>query len=173
MTKILLAAAVWAALLIAKSPVDRVNRTPGGVAAKGYDVVAYFEDGRPVKGSSRFTYEWMGANWQFSTGERRDRDLGGRPVSAQATFPDGSAGTGLGGLRRYLAQERQDEFLDNLCRKLLAYALSRSLLLSDDRTIQNMRARLAADGYRFDSLIEQVVTSPQFLNKRGKDDLRE
>jgi hypothetical protein len=73
MTKILLAAAVWAALLIAKSPVDRVNRTPGGVAAKGYDVVAYFEDGRPVKGSSRFTYEWMGANWQFSTGERRDR----------------------------------------------------------------------------------------------------
>jgi hypothetical protein len=106
-------------------------------------------------------------------GERRDRDLGGRPVDALATFPDGSQGAGLGGLRRYLAEERQDEFLDNLCRKLLAYALSRSLLLSDDPTIQNMRARLAADGYRLGGLIEQVVTSPQFLNKRGKDDPRE
>jgi hypothetical protein len=106
-------------------------------------------------------------------GERRDRDLGGRPVAATATFPDGSEGTGLDGLRRYLAQERQDEFLDNLCRKLLAYALSRSLLISDDITIQNMRARLVADSYRFDGLIEQVVTSPQFLNQRGEDDPRE
>jgi hypothetical protein len=69
-------------------------------------------------------------------------------------------------------QERQDEFLDNLCRKLLAYALSRSLLISDDSTIQNMRTRLAADGFHFDSLIEAVVTSPQFLNKRGGDDPR-
>jgi hypothetical protein len=106
-------------------------------------------------------------------GELRDRDLGGRPVVAQATFPDGSEGMGLDGLRRYLAHERQDEFLDNLCRKLLAYALSRSLLISDDSTIQNMRARLAADGYCFNSLIEQVVTSPQFLHRRGRDDPRE
>ena len=36
-----------------------------------------------------------------------------------------------------------------------------------------MRERLAADGHRFDSLIETIVTSPQFLNKRGKDDPRE
>src|SRR5262249_37450089 len=51
-------------------------------------------------------------------GERRDHDLGSRPVVASATFPDGSEGTGLDGIRRYLAQQRQEEFLDNLCRKL-------------------------------------------------------
>jgi hypothetical protein len=106
-------------------------------------------------------------------GERRDHDLGGRPVVTSATFPDGTDATGLDGLRRYLAQQRQEEFLDNLCRKLLGYALSRSLLLSDNATLQNMRKRLAADGYRFDGLIKEVVTSPQFLNKRGSDDLRE
>ena len=33
-----------------------------------------------------------------------------------------------------------------------------------------MRARLSADGYRFGGLIESIVTSPQFLNKRGQDD---
>jgi hypothetical protein len=106
-------------------------------------------------------------------GERRDVDLGGRPVVAKATFPDGSEGEGLGGLRSYLARQRQDDYLENLCRKLLAYALGRSLLISDDATIQTMRQRLTADGYRFDRLVESIVTSPQFLNKRGKDDPRE
>jgi Protein of unknown function (DUF1592)/Protein of unknown function (DUF1588)/Protein of unknown function (DUF1585)/Protein of unknown function (DUF1587)/Protein of unknown function (DUF1595)/Planctomycete cytochrome C len=106
-------------------------------------------------------------------GERRDRDLGGRPVDPKATFPDGSEGAGLVGLRRYLSEQRQDEFLENLCRKLLSYALGRGLLPSDEAVIKKMRAGLSADGYRFHSLIESVVTSPQFLNKRGKDDPRE
>ena len=105
-------------------------------------------------------------------GERRDLDLGGRPVAAKAIFPDGSEGTGLVGLRRYLSQQRQDEYLENLCRKLLAYGLGRGLLPSDDATIKSMRDRLGADGDRFDGLIESIVTSPQFLNKRGKDDPR-
>jgi hypothetical protein len=29
-----------------------------------------------------------------------------------------------------------------------------------------MQAQMAADGYRFNSLIETIVSSPQFLNKR-------
>jgi hypothetical protein len=106
-------------------------------------------------------------------GERRDLDLGGRPVATKATFPDGSEGEGLGGLRRYLDQQRQDDYLENLCHKLLAYALGRSLLISDDATIKTMHQRLAADGYRFDSLVASIVISPQFLNKRGKDDPRQ
>jgi hypothetical protein len=106
-------------------------------------------------------------------GERRTLDLGGRPVEAKAPFPDGSAGTGLDGLRRYLTEKRQDEFVDNFCRKLFAYALGRSLVLSDKATIDKMRAQLAKDSHRFDSLVEAIVTSPQFRNKRGRDDPRE
>jgi hypothetical protein len=105
-------------------------------------------------------------------GERRDRDLGGRPVDARATFPDGREGAGLDGLLRYLSDRRQDEFVENLCRKLLAYALGRGLLLSDDATVKDMRNRLEASGHRFGSLIESIVTSPQFLNQRGRDDPR-
>jgi mono/diheme cytochrome c family protein len=100
-------------------------------------------------------------------GERRERDLGGHPVDARATFPDGSEGTGLDGLRRYLSERRQEEFVANLCRKLLAYALGRSLIPSDQATIEAMRTRLSADSHRFGGLIETIVTSPQFLNKRG------
>jgi Protein of unknown function (DUF1585) len=66
---------------------------------------------------------------------------------------------------------RQNDFIDNLSRKLLAYALGRSLILSDDILIESMRARLERDGYRFDSLVESIVTSSQFRYKRGGGDL--
>jgi len=54
---------------------------------------------------------------------------------------------------------------------MLSYALGRTLLLSDDVTIDNMRAKLAANGYRFGTLIETIVASPQFLMRRVPDDL--
>ncbi|HLX60658.1 MAG TPA: DUF1592 domain-containing protein [Planctomycetota bacterium] len=99
-------------------------------------------------------------------GERREKDLAGHVVDTRATFPDGSEGAGLEGLRSYIRQKRQDDFLNHLCRELLAYGLGRSLILSDDATINDMRAKLAASNYRFDVLIESIVTSPQFHNKR-------
>ena len=104
-------------------------------------------------------------------GERRDVDLGGRPVDTLGEFPDGSQGTGLEGLLTHVRAHREDDFLDNLCRKLLAYGLGRTLILSDEPLLREMRSRLAAEHHRFGSLIETIVTSPQFLNKRGLRDL--
>ncbi len=106
-------------------------------------------------------------------GERRAKDLGGKPVETKAAFPDGKERDGLDGLREYLRDKRQDDYLDNLCRKLLAYALGRGLLLSDRKTLDEMKARLAAERYAFGSMVDVIVTSPQFLNKRGRDDGRE
>lgn len=104
-------------------------------------------------------------------GERRDKDLGDRPVDTFAQFPGGFEGTGLNGVRAYLVEHRQDEFIDNFCRKLLAYALGRTLLLSDEPLIETMKSRLQADEYRFSSLIESIVTSSQFLTKRGSQNV--
>jgi hypothetical protein len=102
-------------------------------------------------------------------GERRTKDLGGRLVQTSATLPDGSDRSGLAGLQEYLREKRQEDFVDNLCKKLLSYALGRGLLLSDAKTLQEMRTRLAAEGHAFGSLVEVIVTSPQFLNKRGRE----
>jgi hypothetical protein len=99
-------------------------------------------------------------------GERRTQDLSGRAVDTSATFPGGSSGNGVDGLRAYVREHRHNDFVDNLCRKLLAYALGRSLMLSDDAAIEEMRATLARDGYRFNSLIESIVTTSQFRTKR-------
>ncbi len=41
-------------------------------AIRGYDVVAYFTEGEPVRGDDAFTHDWMGSTWSFSTAENRD-----------------------------------------------------------------------------------------------------
>ncbi len=103
------------------------------------------------------------------TGQRRTKDLGGRAVDTTALFPDGSRRDGVAQLRRYLQQRREDEFVGNLCRKLLSYALGRTLLLSDEVLLENMRSDSPDDGRRFSKLVEAIINSPQFLNKRGRD----
>src|SRR5258708_17749428 len=100
------------------------------------------------------------------TGERRTNDLAGHPIDTQAAFPRGSQGTGLSGLQAYIRANREKDFLDNISRKLLVYALGRSLLLSDEPLIQRMTTRFAASGYRISVLIDAIATSPQFLNRR-------
>jgi hypothetical protein len=47
------------------------------------------------------------------------------------------------------------------------------VVLSDRKALDAMRPRLAADGYAFGSLVESIVTTPQFLTQRGRDDMRE
>ncbi|MEM1250651.1 MAG: YHS domain-containing (seleno)protein [Acidobacteriota bacterium] len=42
-------------------------------AIKGYDPVAYFTDQKPVKGSSRITHDWKGAEWRFASEANRDK----------------------------------------------------------------------------------------------------
>ncbi len=102
-------------------------------------------------------------------GELRKKDLGGRPVQNAAPFPDGKERTGLAGLREYLKEKRQTDFTDNLCRKLLSYALGRGLQLSDQQTVDAMKTKLANEDYRFGSLVEAIIASPQFLQKRGRE----
>ncbi len=39
------------------------------LAVGGYDTVAYFSEGQPVKGSMDFTLDYKGATWRFSSQE--------------------------------------------------------------------------------------------------------
>lgn len=51
------------------SALPPMNTTKDGLAVKGYDVVAYFTEGRPVQGLPEFEHEWNGAKWRFSSSE--------------------------------------------------------------------------------------------------------
>ena len=70
--KILLAAAailLSAQALAAKEP---VFSTAEG-AIRGYDPVAYFSEGKPVKGSRDISLSWKGATWYFSSRENLEK----------------------------------------------------------------------------------------------------
>jgi len=99
-------------------------------------------------------------------GKHRTSDLGGRMVDAKATFPGGVDGEGVAGIRQYIRDHREDDFVRGFVSKLLAYALGRSLAISDDPLIQEIVSKLATTGHRFETIIESIVTSRQFLNKR-------
>jgi hypothetical protein len=99
-------------------------------------------------------------------GELRQKDLGGKTVETQAPFPGGEPRTGVPGLQAFVREQRQQDFIDTYCRKLLSYGLGRTLQPSDESTLREMRKRLAQNGYRFSTLAETVVTSRQFRNRR-------
>ena len=42
------------------------------MALQGHDPVAYFTEGRPVKGDDMFTVDYMGAKFKFSSAANRD-----------------------------------------------------------------------------------------------------
>lgn len=50
----------------------KVNTNWSGVAIKGYDPVAYFTEGHPVKGKKEFEFAWQDARWRFASAANRD-----------------------------------------------------------------------------------------------------
>ena len=71
--KLFVTLVVVVGVLLTVSPaggVPPINNAPG-VIIKGYDPVAYFTKGKPVKGSEQHEYTWMGAKWHFSSAENR------------------------------------------------------------------------------------------------------
>jgi YHS domain-containing protein len=73
--KVLIGAAAliaWPLPAAAQSkPLVFVDLVPG-VGAGGYDVVQYFEQGKPVVGSAEFTARYEGATWRFVSSKSRD-----------------------------------------------------------------------------------------------------
>ena len=43
-----------------------------GKAIRGYDPVAYFTEGKPVKGDTKLIYNWNNADWYFSSQKNLD-----------------------------------------------------------------------------------------------------
>jgi mono/diheme cytochrome c family protein len=102
-------------------------------------------------------------------GEQRTKDLAGRAVDTRAEFPGGGQGTGVVGLVDCIRSRREPDYVSNLCRKVLVYALGRGLQLSDEPLLEQMRSAFASGGHRFPVLIESIVVSPQFLNQRNSE----
>ena len=47
--------------------------TDDGIAIRGTDPVAYFTEGKPVKGSAKYEVSYNGSTWRFASAENRDK----------------------------------------------------------------------------------------------------
>jgi len=72
-TGIFLFTSVQPTQVLAGSSDKKVNTNWLGIAIKGYDTVAYFTEGRAVKGNKEFEFEWQDAKWRFASAANRDK----------------------------------------------------------------------------------------------------
>jgi hypothetical protein len=106
-------------------------------------------------------------------GRFRLRDLIDQPIDTHARLRDGTEFKGIEGLRNYLLTERRDDFLEQFCRKLLGFALGRSVDLSDQPLVDEMVQQLVQKDFRFSAAIEAIVRSLQFRHHRGLEAMHE
>lgn len=68
---LLITATLFSTQALAKSPV--YTAFFNDLAVEGYDTVAYFSDNKPVKGNSKYSTEYKGAEWHFSSMENLEK----------------------------------------------------------------------------------------------------
>ena len=70
---------------------------------------------------------------------------------------------------RALLVSQLPQFSRTLTQKMLTYALRRGLKPYDRRTVDGIHRAVAADGYRFRTMVHQIVKSLPFQARRGED----
>lgn len=97
-------------------------------------------------------------------GRWRTADRSGAPLSTSARTHDGADLSDVAGLRNYL-DEHRDELFEHFNRKLLGFALGRSVGPGDKALLEKMHAELKQEDYRFAALVRAIVNSPQFRTR--------
>jgi hypothetical protein len=102
-------------------------------------------------------------------GRLRDKDLGGLALDTNVKLRDGTAFDGIDGLRTYLLTKKKDVLVRLFCKRLLGYALGRSVTLSDTALLDEMVRALNANDGRVSAAVRAIVLSAQFRKVRGAD----
>ena len=86
------------------------------------------------------------------------------PIESSGTLPDGRTFSGSRELKAIL-KGQSDQFVRNVTEKLLTYSLGRGLERFDRSTVDAISRQVAANKYRFSSLVLEVVKSTPFRMK--------
>jgi hypothetical protein len=94
-------------------------------------------------------------------------DVGGKPLDTLGVLPNGDRFNGATELKHVLLK-RQDEFVANMIRQMIAYATGRESDYYDDAAVVEIQTDLAKDGYRFSTLVKGIVNSYEFQSRRNR-----
>ncbi|MDA1016531.1 MAG: DUF1592 domain-containing protein [Planctomycetota bacterium] len=110
-------------------------------------------------------YDAIG-NWQRDgIGAELRRRRTQHPVESRTELPGGVEVNGMKQLQAELLRTRKDDFRRTLLRKMMAYALGRSLTLADLEAADSLAATLRDRGDRMGTLVELIVASEVFQSK--------
>ncbi|WP_037498387.1 YHS domain-containing (seleno)protein [Sphingomonas jaspsi] len=70
-----LALATVTSVASAAPPAPEISAEADHLAARGYDVTAYFTDGKAVRGRAEFSTEYKGATWRFASADAKAKFL--------------------------------------------------------------------------------------------------
>ena len=104
-----------------------------------------------------------------ATGRWRTED-GKFPIDADGRLPDGRTFDGPEGLKDILLGDKH-AFTQCLAEKLLTYALGRGLEDYDRPAVQSIVDRTADAGYKFSAMVQAIVLSSPFEQRRGEPDV--
>ena len=86
-------------------------------------------------------------------------------VIADSRLPDGTQLNGLLELKQYLLEQRSDQFSEAIARKMMTYALGRSLELTDNKEATEITEKFISGGHQLRNLIVTIVQSDAFTTK--------
>ncbi len=101
-----------------------------------------------------------------AVGRWRTKD-GAIPIDATGTFPGGKSFSSPAELKALL-RTRMPQFTKGLAERMLTYALGRGVEPYDRLVIKDLVAKTADDGYRIQALIQAIVASVPFQERRGQ-----
>jgi hypothetical protein len=104
-----------------------------------------------------------------STGRWRDKYAEGQNIDDFGDLSDNSRISGIDGLLAYLQNQQAAQVQRTLARKLVGYALGRTIQLSDEPLIENLVHE--GSGAGIDNLVSEIVASQQFRNRAAGDEV--
>ncbi|HYV29805.1 MAG TPA: DUF1588 domain-containing protein, partial [Candidatus Binatia bacterium] len=98
------------------------------------------------------------------------QEEGAFAIDATGQLTTGESFKGPTSLTAILAKQKRAEFIHCLSEKMLTYALGRGLEFYDKCALEQITKGLARKNYRFSSLVQEVVKSVPFQQRRGEAD---
>jgi len=97
-------------------------------------------------------------------GKWRDQ-VDGKPVDASSELYNQQTLTGMDGLKSFLLENRQDQFVRALVDKMTTFALGRPLTFADRADLDQITAAVRREGDGLATLVEAIASSELFQSK--------
>lgn len=92
-------------------------------------------------------------------------EVQGKPVDSNSTLFNGQPLDGMDGLKRFLIENRQDQFVRALVHKMSAFAIGRPLSFEDRAAIDGITAEVRKRGDGLATMVTLIATSDLLLSR--------